>query len=104
MDHQYPVDSRSSPLAPSAQDDEAMSGVRASAAPAPRMEVVPARALADEPVRIRVCGVPPHEAVTIRAAMRVLGGAPWASHATFRADAHGVVDVCVQDPLAGSSY
>ena len=54
-----------------------------------------------EAVRIRLLGLPPSEVARLRAAMPMFDMV-WASHASFRADAQGVVDVSVQRPLTGT--
>jgi dienelactone hydrolase len=56
----------------------------------------------DEEVRIRLIGLPPHSHVTIRAATEDDENRPWTSHAEFRADASGCVDVAAQESRGGS--
>jgi dienelactone hydrolase len=67
-----------------------------------QLEVSPREVLLDEPVRIRVRGAAPGQAVTIRAALRDARGRDWTSRATFAADASGAVDVTEQAPASGS--
>jgi dienelactone hydrolase len=59
--------------------------------------VSPHDSLLDRPVTIRLAGVRPHERVTI--SLRENG---WRSHAVYRADAHGVVDLARAVSLGGS--
>jgi dienelactone hydrolase len=66
------------------------------------LEVVPARAMADEAAVIRATGLAPGERVTIRAELTDGGGQSWASHADFVADRQGNVDASTQAPAAGS--
>ena len=68
----------------------------------PHVEVTSRTGLADEPVRLRLVGLPPGQTVTVRARMRGLPGSRWESHATFQADDQGVVDLATQPPLAGT--
>jgi dienelactone hydrolase len=74
----------------------------ASSIVAQSLEVVPARALIDEPVEIRAGGLAPNERVTIRAELSDGGGQAWTSQADFVADPRGVVDASKQAPVAGS--
>jgi dienelactone hydrolase len=67
-----------------------------------QIEVSPAAVLLDEPVRIRVRGAAPGQAVTIHAALRDAAGRDWTSGATFVVDASGAVDVAQQAPTSGS--
>jgi hypothetical protein len=66
------------------------------------LEVVPARAMADEAAAIRATGLGPNERVSIRAELTDGGGQSWASQADFVADAQGAVDASKQAPVAGS--
>lgn len=68
----------------------------------PRIAVVPKRALIDERVQIRLSGFEPHHAVTIRAQMQDDITRLWKSHAAFRADDQGRVDLTTQQPLTGT--
>jgi dienelactone hydrolase len=67
-----------------------------------RIEASPAQVLLDEPVRVRVRGATPDQAVTIHAALRDAGGRAWTSGATFLADASGAVELAEQAPTSGS--
>lgn len=64
--------------------------------------VVPARALTDAPLAIRLSGFSPGQRITLRASTRDEQGRPWSSEAVFGADEHGAVDVAREAPLAGS--
>jgi len=77
-------------------------GVLAHIVAAQSLEVVPARAMIDEPVAIRATGLTPGERITIRAELTDGSGEPWASHAEFKADPQGTVDTSKQAPVAGS--
>ena len=66
------------------------------------LEVVPARALADESVIIRAQGLLAGERITIRAELSDGGDQRWTSQADFVADAQGNVDASQQAPVAGS--
>lgn len=58
-------------------------------------------ALTDQPVRIRVTGLRPHETVTVSASAEGKK-ARWRSQAAFRADGDGVVDLTKATPDNGS--
>lgn len=79
-----------------------MSEQGSTATTRPRLVVEPAAALLDEPVRIRITGLPPNRPVTVRATMADHFDRQWQSHATFVADADGAVDVAAQPPVAGT--
>lgn len=66
------------------------------------LEVVPARAMADEAATIRIAGLDPNERIAIRAELTDGSGQLWASQADFAADAQGAVDASKQAPVAGS--
>jgi dienelactone hydrolase len=69
----------------------------------PRIDVSPDDGLTDQPLSIGLRGFEPNQLVTLRAAVRpAKGEASWASHATFRADDTGAVDLSTQAPIAGS--
>lgn len=68
----------------------------------PRFEDVPGEALADEAIRIRLVGCPPHAAVTVRARLRDDAGRDWESASVFRADERGEVDLGRHAPESGS--
>lgn len=66
----------------------------------PAMQFTPTEPIMDEPVIIRITGLPGKAKVTVRA---FLESAPeWQSEATFAANDEGVVDVSQQAPLSGS--
>lgn len=69
--------------------------VRLSASPATVL-------LADQPIAIRVTGLPPDAPVTLHASMTGFRGKIWRSTATFIADRKGVVDVTRSAPRYGS--
>jgi dienelactone hydrolase len=75
---------------------------REATRPRYQIEVSPQATLVDEPVRIRLTGLIPGEAVTIRAATQDGALKPWASHATFIADAQGCVDASSDKPVQGT--
>ncbi len=79
-----------------------MTGSDRSAPVGPRIEISPRRAPADEPLRVRLGGLPPCRPVTVRARMRGRPGSRWESRATFEADDRGDVDVSTQRPLSGT--
>jgi dienelactone hydrolase len=68
----------------------------------PRIEILPQKTLINEMPKIRLIGFKANETITLRAHMRDDGGKKWASHATFKANSHGVVEVNRQRPLSGS--
>lgn len=68
----------------------------------PRLEVSPASALQDVPLRIRLSGVAPSARILLTAEMRSREGALWHARATFAADAAGTVDPARDPPLDGS--
>jgi dienelactone hydrolase len=68
----------------------------------PQFEGFPAESLADEAVRVRVAGIEPGVAVTVRARLRDDFGTWWESACAFRADDQGVVDLARQAPESGS--
>ena len=61
----------------------------------PAIQFDPKEPLTDEPVAIRVTGLPPGSACTVRSRL-VTGGKNWQGVATFKADAQGTVDVSKQ--------
>src|SRR5262245_13809224 len=67
-----------------------------------KIDVSPTDVLLDEPVRVRVLGAAPGQAVTVHAALSDAWGRAWTSGATFIADASGAVDVAEQAPASGS--
>ena len=76
--------------------------VEAPGRTAARMAIEPARARIDEQVSIRVLGLEPNQTVVLRARMRDDLGGMWRSHAAFRADATGAVNVSSQPALSGT--
>jgi dienelactone hydrolase len=66
------------------------------------MTVTPAAGLIDQPLHIRLSGVPPAAEVTVRAHMPDRRGVPWSSHATFVAGAGGSVDLATEAPVSGT--
>jgi dienelactone hydrolase len=68
----------------------------------PRFDSVPATALVDESVQIRLTGLKPGAAVTVRARMGDDATGNWESAATFTAGADGTVDLSTQAPTGGS--
>lgn len=73
-----------------------------AAASQPALEVAPRTALIDEPLTIRVTGVPQGARVTLRATMARTPEAVWQSSAVFVADGQGTVDVGRDAPVEGS--
>ncbi|MFF5217642.1 acyl-CoA thioesterase/bile acid-CoA:amino acid N-acyltransferase family protein [Micromonospora sp. NPDC000442] len=71
-------------------------------APRLRLDVAPAVALVDQPVRVRVSGLAARERVVVAAAAQDHSGRRWRAEATFVADADGVVDVSQDAPVDGS--
>src|SRR5580700_2484995 len=82
--------------------------VRTSIAPTTsqniRLDVSPNPAFVDEDIRIRVFGVAPHQKIKIRAVTEDDDKRRWSSHAGFRADASGCVDVAAQESLGGTYH
>jgi Acyl-CoA thioester hydrolase/BAAT N-terminal region len=64
----------------------------ALAAAHPTVTVSPARALVDQPVDVRVVGLPPHRSVALVAKARDRAGVRWRSRLAFVSNARGVVD------------
>jgi dienelactone hydrolase len=56
----------------------------------------------DEEVCIRVLGLLPQQQILIRAMTQDDLGRRWTSQAAFRADASGIVDLALQEPVSGS--
>ncbi|GIJ21130.1 acyl-CoA thioesterase/bile acid-CoA:amino acid N-acyltransferase family protein [Micromonospora lutea] len=67
-----------------------------------RLDVAPAVALADQPLRVRVTGLAAGEPVVVAAEAHDHSGHRWRAAATFVADANGVVDVSRDAPVKGS--
>ncbi|HEY2791477.1 MAG TPA: acyl-CoA thioesterase/bile acid-CoA:amino acid N-acyltransferase family protein [Micromonosporaceae bacterium] len=62
----------------------------------------PTVTLVDEPVHVTVAGAAAHANVTVTATEIGEDGVVWSSHATFKADAHGRVDLNKVAPISGS--
>src|SRR2546426_7992996 len=67
-------------------------------ASSPHIEITPSKALVDEKVSIRLIGAQPSQLVTLRARAEDDRHIAWESHATFRADNAGMVDLGLQKP------
>jgi hypothetical protein len=80
----------------------AMIAPRRAAAVAPQLAITPARALQDVPLRIRLSGLAPSSTAKVAAEMSARDGTVWRSHAVFRADGEGTVDVGSARPLEGT--
>ena len=81
----------------------AFAGSAPGARHAPRIAVTPAVSIADEPVRIRVSGLAPHERVTVTVRSIDAKGVTWVSSTAFRADARGRLDLA-RAAATGGSY
>ncbi|HST20737.1 MAG TPA: acyl-CoA thioester hydrolase/BAAT C-terminal domain-containing protein [Blastocatellia bacterium] len=68
----------------------------------PAIHVSPETALIDEPVRIHLTGLAADESVTVRATTTDSTGRNWRSHAEFKANKDGAVDLSKQAPVAGT--
>lgn len=68
----------------------------------PVITVTPARALMDEPLRIRISGADPHGRVHVAATVKQGTSLLWSSAADFVANDHGIVDLTRQAPARGS--
>lgn len=69
-----------------------------------RLSVLPSlRCLFDEPVQIRVAGLQPQQAVTLRASLVDESGELFQSHALYRAGSSGELDLS-RSPALGGSY
>jgi dienelactone hydrolase len=66
------------------------------------MEILPTSALQDVPFTIRLKGLPPSSRVKVAAEMTARDGTAWRSHAIFRADSAGNVDVGSAEPEEGT--
>jgi dienelactone hydrolase len=67
-----------------------------------RIEAVPADAMYDQPVSIRLADFPPGREVSIRAFATDGLGQRWQSAATFMTDSRGAADLALQAPQRGS--
>lgn len=68
----------------------------------PQMAITPTAALQDVPLSIRLSGLTPTSTVKVAAGMTARDGTVWRSHAVFRADGAGNVDVGSARPLEGT--
>src|SRR5262249_39777198 len=91
-----------SPTAPLATPTSTAPSAPVVLAPSPRIEITPSTALVDEKVSIRLIGATPSQPVTLRARAQDDRQVVWESHATFRADNAGMVDVALQKPITGT--
>jgi dienelactone hydrolase len=66
------------------------------------IEIVPAEALADEPVAVRLRGLQPGQRVALGAEARLGSEPPWRSQAEFLADDSGTIDLTRHGPQSGS--
>ena len=67
-----------------------------------RLAVTPATTLLDEKFTVRLSGLPPGAAVTLRSGLRDDQGKLWSAAATFTAPADGVLDTGRDAPTSGS--
>ena len=68
----------------------------------PQLEITQTPALQDVELRIRLNGLAPSSTVKLAAEMTARDGTVWRSHAVFRADGAGNVDVGSARPLEGT--
>ena len=68
----------------------------------PRMTVTPGRVLIDQPFTVRLTGLSVRQTVTVSCRYSDAFGTVRRSHATFRADAHGTVNLATQAPISGT--
>jgi dienelactone hydrolase len=69
----------------------------------PRIEIHPRSALVDQRVTIRLTGLPPNKQVTVRASTRDDDfNRLWESHAVYKVDIHGKVDLTWRRALEGT--
>jgi Acyl-CoA thioester hydrolase/BAAT N-terminal region len=68
----------------------------------PEMDITPISALQDVPLRIRLKGLAPASRVKVTAEMTARDGTVWRSHALFRADDAGRMDVDKAEPVEGT--
>jgi dienelactone hydrolase len=73
-----------------------------TAAGEPLLEVAPRTALVDQPLTIRMAGLPPGGRVTLRATMARTPEVAWQSSAVFVADRQGAIDLGRDAPVEGS--
>ncbi len=67
-----------------------------------RLTATPADGLVDEPLRIRLGGIPAGARVTLQACMRETDGTPWTSQAEYLAKVDGTIDVSIDAPQSGT--
>lgn len=68
----------------------------------PTFLISPTRPLMDDRLAIRVCGLPPHKSVTIRALSQSQDQRYWRSTAVFISGPDGCIDLTSQAPVSGS--
>ena len=76
--------------------------VMAASPQAPRIEIEPKQALLDGRVKIILQDFPAKQLVTVRVRSTNGLGQIWESHAEFRTDRHGRVNVTTQPPISGT--
>lgn len=79
-----------------------LAGIVSAGASAQKIAVTPDTVLTDEVADIRVTGLQPGSAITLRADLRDGADHAWQSEADFVADGEGGVDTAKQAPLRGS--
>jgi len=67
----------------------------------PTITATPTIGLIDEPLQIAVRGLPPGAVATVRAHLLDPRGVPWSSHAAYRADGEGSIDLTRDAPVSG---
>jgi esterase/lipase len=67
-----------------------------------RIEAAPLDAMYDEPISIRITGLPPSRTVAVSAEATDGAAHRWSSHATFVGGSEGFVDLAQVSPAAGS--
>ncbi|MBI2703961.1 MAG: acyl-CoA thioesterase/BAAT N-terminal domain-containing protein [Actinobacteria bacterium] len=90
-----PADGPDLPIAPTTASDQPSTGDA-------ELAIVPAEALIDEPVSLRVQGIGAGESVVLRASTVDVLGHRWKSEASFVADERGIVDTASMSPLDGT--
>ena len=66
------------------------------------IEATPKDGLTDEPVAVRLTGLPANRQVTLIAAMRDHQGRKWQSRATFLSNPGGTIDLATERPISGT--
>ncbi len=74
----------------------------ATGRPSPRLTVTPARVRIDQPFDVRLAGLPAGQTITLYCHYADALGLDTQSHATYRANAAGTVDLATQAPTAGA--